>query len=547
MLKQILIVLALVITLVVPFALRPSQPPRDDSDETLTIITPHNEAIRHEFTTGFRQWYRERTGRSVFIDWRVIGGTSDIARFLDSEYVSAFKNHWTNELKRPWSIEVFGGFANPRLAEDAPAAAKQAREAFLNSNVSCGIDLFFGGGPYDFIAQANAGRIVPNRMLETHPELFTDDIIPRVFAGEEYWDRQGRWMGNVLSTYGILYNRDALQRLGITRAPTEWSDLTDARYLGEVALADPTKSGSITKAFENLIQQQMQRRLAALRAAAVNQGGSSPEKNAAIEAQAVREGWTAGLRLLQLIGANSRYFTDSSQKPPIDVSQGDCAAGICIDFYGRSQVEVSQQRGGGECRLAFVSPRGGAVSSVDPIALLRGAPHREVAEAFIEYVFTMEGQKLWNFRPGTPDGPVRYALRRLPVRRDFYEHPEWKGFRSDPEADPFADAENLVYQPGWTGGVFREMAFIIRVMSLDTHKELVRAWRAINAAPESRRAKALARLQDLEAVTYERTKAEIKQALTSKNKVDEITLARNLGNYFRMNYAEAENIALGRN
>src|SRR5687768_2423511 len=169
MLKQILIVLALVITLVVPFALRPPQPPREASDETLTIITPHNEAIRHEFTAGFRQWYSARTGRSVFIDWRVIGGTSDIARFLDSEYVSSFKNYWTNELKRPWSIEVFGGFANPRLTDDAPPIAKQAREAFLNSDVSCGIDLFFGGGPYDFIAQANAGRIVANRMLETHP------------------------------------------------------------------------------------------------------------------------------------------------------------------------------------------------------------------------------------------------------------------------------------------------------------------------------------------------------------------------------------------
>ena len=63
----------------------------------------------------------------------------------------------------------------------------------------------------------------------------------------------------------------------------------------------------------------------------------------------------------------------------------------------------------------------------------------------------------------------------------FYEKAEWKAWRSDPEADPFADAENLVYQPGWTGGVFREMAFIIRVMTLDTHDELVDAWRAINA------------------------------------------------------------------
>jgi iron(III) transport system substrate-binding protein len=242
MLKRIIILVALAITLVVPFALRPSQEPREHSDDTLTIITPHNEAIRHEFTLGFRQWYKERTGRSVFIDWRVIGGTSDIARFLDSEYVSSFKNYWTNQLKRPWSMDVLGGFANARLAPDAPAIAKEAREAFLASEVGCGIDLFFGGGPYDFIVQANAGRIVPNRLIKTHPELFVEEILPQTFAGEEYWDKQGRWVGNVLSTYGIIYNRDALKRLGITRPPADWSDLADGRYVGEIALADPTKS-----------------------------------------------------------------------------------------------------------------------------------------------------------------------------------------------------------------------------------------------------------------------------------------------------------------
>ena len=249
--------------------------------------------------------------------------------------------------------------------------------------------------------------------------------------------------------------------------------------------------------------------------------------------------------MLQLMGANARYFTDSSQKPPIDVSQGDCAAGVCIDFYGRSQAEVTQHRGSGEARLGFAAPRGGSVSSVDPIALLRGAPHREVAEAFIEFTLSMEGQKLWNLRPGTPGGPTRYALRRLPVRRDFYSHTEWKALRSDPEAEPFSETEKLVYQPTWTGGVFREMAFIIRVMSLDTHAELVKAWRAIQVAPEETKTRALAVLQNLDAVAYERAMNEIKRALTSKNKVDEITLARNLGQTFRRNYLEAERIARG--
>ena len=298
----------------------------------------------------------------------------------------------------------------------------------------------------------------------------------------------------------------------------------------------PTKSGSIAKAFENIIQQQMQRRLIALTA---EQPAMEPGKR---EAQAVREGWLAGLRLLQIVGANARYFTDTSQKPPIDVAAGNCAVGLCIDFYGRQQEEAVKRRGFSG-RIGYSSPVGGSVSSVDPVALLRGAKNKEAGAAFIEYVLSMDGQKLWNFQPGTPGGPERFALRRLPVRRDFYAEPAWAALRSDPESRPFEQGDQLIYRSEWTGGIFREMAFVIRVVCLDTHAELKRAVRAINAAPPAVRAEAMAVLADLSAVDYDRVGAEIKQALGSKNKVDEIRLANRLGAAFRANYRRAESIA----
>jgi hypothetical protein len=307
-----------------------------------------------------------------------------------------------------------------------------------------------------------------------------------------------------------------------------------------VALCDPTKSGSIAKAFENVIQQRMQARLKELKAAQPD----APAKD--LEAQAVREGWLQGLQVLQLAGANSRYFTDTSQKPPIDVSTGNCAVGMCIDFYGRGQAEAAQRRGGSD-RLGYVSPPGGTVSSVDPIGVLRGAPHREVAERFIEFVLSHEGQRLWNQKPGTPGGPEQYALRRLPVRRDYYTHTEWNAFRSDPEADPFNQKDPLIYRAEWTAGIFREMAFIIRVICQDTHDELRDAWRAINAPdviPENR-ARATAVLQDLAVVGYDRAGREIKQALGSKNKVDELRLANELADHLRKQYHHAIQVARG--
>ncbi len=538
--NRLAIIFALVVVVALPFALRPKTVAVARADETLVIVTPHNEAIRYEFAQAFTRWHKERTGRTVAIDWRVLGGTSEIARFLDGEYITAFQNHWTNQLGKPWSMEVQAGSQNGRLPADAPAVVKEARAAFLASDVSCGIDLFFGGGTYDFAKQASAGRFVPTAVLKNHPEWFTEDVIPRLHAGEEYWDKNGLWIGCVLSSYGIIFNRDSLERLGVKEEPAQWNDLVDGRYYGEVALCDPTKSGSIAKAFENVIQQRMQQRLKALQAA---EPGADAK---ALEARAVREGWEQGLQLLQLIGANSRYFTDTSQKPPIDVSVGNCAAGMCIDFYGRAQAEAAMRRSGIE-RLGYVSPAGGTVSSVDPIGLLRGTPNREVAEAFIEFVLSEDGQRLWNQKPGTPGGPERFAPRRLPVRKDYYARTEWQEYRSDPGANPFAQKDPLIYRAEWTGGVFREMAFIIRVMCLDAHDELREAWRAINAdgVDAANRERALAALQDLSLVSYDRVGKEIKQALGSKNKVDEVKMARDLGDRFRVQYARAAAIARG--
>ena len=537
MVKQTLIVLVLVATLVLPFALRPKQSAQVKADDTLIVITPHNEAIRHEFERVFARWYRDRTGRTVVFDWRLIGGTSEIARYLEGEYTAAFQNHWVNTLGRRWSNDVLNAFANGSLPPDASAEAKEARAAFLTSNVGCGIDLFYGGGSYDFIRQARAGRLVDSGILKTHPEWFTETVIPQSFAGEEYWDKDGRWVGTVLSSFGIITNRDALKRLGVETPPRSWEDLADPRYVTEVALADPTKSGSMAKAFENVIQQQMQKVVDARLATARFENEAARK---AAEERAVADGWLEGLRLLQKIGANARYFTDSAQKVPIDVAAGDCAVGMGIDFYGRQQQEAVRRRGADD-RLAYISPEGGAVASVDPVGLLRGAPNRDVALAFIEFSLSMDGQKLWNLNPGAPGGPEYFALRRLPVRKDFYEIEGIDALRSDPGELPYAPQERLIYRPEWTGWLFREMAFVIRVMCLDTQPELKRAWQALIDAgmPEE----ALAEFHDLAAVDYAAASGRIRAALRSKNKVDEIRLAKELGNRFRAQYRRTVELA----
>jgi ABC-type Fe3+ transport system substrate-binding protein len=526
-----LVLLALAVVVGIPFALRPAaeaQLSAAAGADRLVIVTPHNEAIRHEFTAAFRRHYRATTGREIALDWRVPGGTSEIARYLASEYTAAFRNYWVNQRGMAWDAAVDGGFDNRSVelpadpAEDTPAQA--ARRAFLASEVGIGIDLFFGGGAYDFIQQARAGRLADSGVIAARPGWFTDAVIPQKVSGEPFWDPQGLWIGTVVSSFGICYNSDSLERLGIREVPAAWDALADPALVKQVALADPTKSGSAAKAFEQIIQQKMQQRLDA-----------APDD----EAAAVRAGWLEGLGLIQKICANARFFTDAAPKVPLDVSQGDAAMGMCIDFYGRFQSEAVRLPDGSS-RLQYFTPLGGSSVGVDPVAMLRGAPHPETALAFIEFVLSPEGQKIWNFKVGTPGGPEKFALRRLPVRKDFYV-PANDPYRSDPGIDPYIEAQHFTYHEAWTGPLFRVISFAVRVMSIDTHKEQMEAWRALSAAGFPPQASA--RFGDLSALSYDECMNRIRAALRSPDRLQEVRLAGELADSFRRQYREAAELA----
>ncbi len=529
--RLVFILLALAAVVSVPFALKPEfdHDPRraTDPSQILNIITPNSESIRREFTTAFRKHMRETEGRDVFIEWRVPGGTSEIERILDTEYTFAFRNHWEKQLGRSWSSEIETGFNNRKLnlpedpAKDSPVQA--ARRAFLASDVGVRIDLFFSGGSYPFVVNAAKGYLVTSDVPSKHPEWFSEEIFPAVVSGEPFYDKEHRWLGSCLTTFGLCYNRDVLERLEVDPGSSPgWALLAEPALYKEVALADPTVSGSVTKAFEMIMQQQMRQ--------AWEAAGQSED--------ALAEGWAAGLNLIRRIGANARYYATFSPKIPADVAGGNAAAGLCIDYYGRTYNELL--RGAhGESRIVFVTPLGGSSTSVDPIALLRGAPNPELANKFLEFLFSKKGQQLWNYRAGTEGGPVRQALRRLPVRKDLYTTDHLQHF-ADPNVMPYENTHLFTYEPDWTARAFGAIRFIIKAMCLDSHHELQEAWEALieNDFPPE----AVATFNDLAPVTYEMALGEISDQLRL-GKVEQTALARELNAFFRERYGEVVKIA----
>lgn len=96
----------------------------------------------------------------------------------------------------------------------------------------------------------------------------------------------------------------------------------------------------------------------------------------------------------------------------------------------------------------------------------------------MDYLFSVQGQKLWNYRPGTPGGPQKYALRRPPIRRDLYQEKYTRNF-SDPDYNPYIAGAEFTYHPQWTSPYFSLLRVLIRCIALDVQPELTAAWRAI--------------------------------------------------------------------
>ena len=457
--------LPLAALILLPALLREKQPVPDTGNaDVLVILTPHAESIKSEFERAFQRHYYDRTGRGIRIDWRSPGGTADIVRYINDRFEAAFRHHWEAS-GETWSDAVAAGFRNPRVKPDraagAPADAR-ARGVFLDSQVSIGVDLFFGGGTYDHANQARKGYAVDGGIARRHPDWFRSDIIPERWSGETIYAADGGYYGVCLATFGICANPDRLREIGFT--PRRWSDLGRSEFFNAVALADPTKSGSINKCFEVILQQSM-----------AEASRLDPARGPAL-------GWRNGFNLIRRLTANSRTISDSAGKVTREVASGSAAAGMAIDFYALSEAQYADfQTGAGSNRIVYIPPEGGSSVSADPVQLLRGAPHPEAARIFLDFLLSEAGQQIWTYRAGTPGGPEKYTLRRPPVRRDLYGG-KHRPFMADPDYDPYAATGDFQYRADWTGRYFNLIRVLIRTTMFDAADELKEAWRAILAA-----------------------------------------------------------------
>ena len=192
--------------------------------------------------------------------------------------------------------------------------------------------------------------------------------IPKNIGSYPINDPDGYYIGFAGSGYGIMWNERYLKAKKIP-VPSEWEDLKKPVYHDHVGMSAPSRSGTTHLTVETVLQ---------------------------------GEGWEKGWGTWKEMAGNFKMVTERSFGVPEGVNSGDFGVGVVIDFFGFSSKATGFP-------VDFVYP---TVTTLVPanIAIVKDAPHPQAAEAFIEYLLSVEGQELL----------LDPAIRRLPVNPGTY-------------------------------------------------------------------------------------------------------------------------------
>jgi len=373
--------------------------------------------------------------------------------FGETPEVIVISPHWegikdeTSRAFSAWHEKTFGQPAVIRWRQLGSGGGSEIIK-FLRGEYadhgSSGVDVLYGGGVDPFHELKKDG-------LLARCDLPADILaaMPAQLNGMAIRDPDMEWFGSSLSGFGIVTNERARGVLGLPPALC-WSDLADPRLAGWISASDPRASSSALSIYEIILQSL---------------------------------GWERGWAVLLQMSANTRTFLSSSAASVVEVGVGDAVYGVAIDSYGQAQASYY-----GPENVSFVMPQGETVINPDSIAILKNPPHPEMARRFLQFVLGQPGQLLWMLPKGAPGGATRATINRMSVYPALYN--ELAGV-TPVRTNPFTLPTNLHYSEELGSKRRSVLSLIIAACMIDSHDDLARAWKALNASPSPPRRDAL--------------------------------------------------------
>jgi len=206
-------------------------------------------------------------------------------------------------------------------------------------------DIFLGAGAPAHEVLKQEGLIIPYKPKDW-------DKVPAEWHGMKVKDERGDWTCFAPWIVTNLYNEKVLKKLRLP-PPETWKDLTNPIYRGNVVHTLPYASGTMHETVEIILQ-------------------SLGEK----------EGWAY---LRSLAAQLARFSTGSTDTTHI-TSRGEIPIGIA-----QPQMNAMVARRDGYPVRDLLPDK--TILVPEAVALLKNAPNEEVGKIFLDWLFSMEGQK----------------------------------------------------------------------------------------------------------------------------------------------------------
>lgn len=281
-----------------------------------------------------------------------------VSKFVFDGALKAFAQY----AKEKWNVTV--------KTNGIPAGTPVAYGRIVEWKGKPEADIFWGGESALFEKLAEQKLLarleLPRAVLDAIPaSIGTPKPIPLK-------DPDGFWVGTALEPYGLVYHPRVLRRLGVADLK-DWEDLLNPKLKGNVAQCAPTRSSSSNATYEVMLQS---------------------------------KGEAAGWEWLRKLADNTGHFTARSRDVPNVVAKGEFAAGFAVPSYMAFEEKVSG------FDIKFVAPKNAFVTP-EPMAILAGARHPKAARAFIEFLLTEQGQKVFMESGLFPISP-KYRMQGAP-------------------------------------------------------------------------------------------------------------------------------------
>src|SRR5436190_8232285 len=281
-----------------------------------------------------------------------------VSKFIHDAALKAFADY----AKEKWNVTV--------KVSAIPAGTPVAYGRITEWKGKPEVDIFWGGESALFEKLAEQKLL---QKVEISKEVW--DSIPASIGKPKpipLKDKDGYWIGTALEPYGLVYHPVKIKRLGIAE-PKDWEDLLNPKLKGEVAQCAPTRSSS---------------------------------SNATYEVMLSMHGEDKGWQWLKRLADNTGHFTARSRAVPTVVAKGEYAAGFAV----RSYMAFEEKLAGFD--IKFVAPKNAFVTP-EPMAILAGTRSPKAARAFIEFLLSERGQKVFMERGLFPITP-KYKVQGAP-------------------------------------------------------------------------------------------------------------------------------------